>query len=72
MAVMALGVLLIIVALVLGGIDYLGFYDFGPMFGRHLYFYGVVGVIGLVGIILAIWSLMKQEAPKKETTVTPQ
>ncbi|MCJ7767130.1 hypothetical protein MUP79_01890 [Candidatus Bathyarchaeota archaeon] len=67
MAVTALGALLIIIALILGAVDYLGYYDFGPMFGRHMYFYSVMGVIGLIGIILAVWPMMKQEAPKKET-----
>jgi hypothetical protein len=46
----------------------MGAYDFGVTYGsgNGWYFYGLAGVIGLIGIILAAWSLMKTEQPKKE------
>jgi hypothetical protein len=60
----ALGVLLVLIALVLGGIELFNIYDFVPVLGgRHLYVYGVFGVIGLIGLILAFWALMKKETP---------
>ncbi len=64
---MLVGVLLIIIALVLGAVRYLGAYDFGVSYGSGSgwYFYGLVGVIGLIGIILAAWYFMKTEQPKK-------
>jgi hypothetical protein len=59
-----LGLLLVLIALVLGGIELFNVYDFAPaMGGRHLYVYGAFGVIGLIGLILAFWALMKKETP---------
>jgi hypothetical protein len=66
---LGLGALLIIIALILGGLQLSNAYDFTPsMGGRHLYVYGVFGVIGLIGIIIAAWALMKKETPKATTT----
>jgi hypothetical protein len=66
---MLFGVLLIIIALILGALQH--FY-YGPnnqsLYGSDAnkwYFYGLVGVIGLVGIILAAWYFMKTEQPQK-------
>jgi predicted tellurium resistance membrane protein TerC len=57
---MILGAILIIIALVLGGLQHIHhIYS-----GNHWYFYGSVGVVGLVGIVLVVWSFMKK-APKK-------
>jgi hypothetical protein len=61
------GAALILIALILGGMELLGIYDFAQFVGRRLYFYGIVGIIGLFGIILAFWGLMKKEAPGKAT-----
>lgn len=59
---LGLGVVLIIVAIILGAVRYLGVYDFGLSYGtgNGWYFYGLAGVIGLVGIALAAWGYMKQ------------
>jgi ABC-type Na+ efflux pump permease subunit len=72
---LGLGALLIIIALILGGLQFFwdnnGYgYDFTPTMGRRLVVYGVFGVIGLIGIIIAAWALMKKETPKAATTTT--
>lgn len=62
---MSVGVLLIIIALILGLVQHFGVY---PIYGSEdykWYFYGLVGVIGLIGIVLAAWYFMKTEQPKK-------
>jgi Na+/melibiose symporter-like transporter len=69
---LALGVLLIIIALILGAVQHFTSYNIYGDEGNKWYFYGLVGVIGLIGIILAAWSLMKTEAPAKEETKTTQ
>ena len=59
----AIGAVLIIVALILGGLQLLHIYNiYGTSYNKW-YFYGAVGVIGLIGIILAAWGLMKKETP---------
>lgn len=62
------GVVLIIIALILGGVRYAGAYDFGVTYGsgNGWYFYGLVGIIGLIGIIVAVWGLMKTEPTPKQ------
>lgn len=58
----ATGIVLIIIALILGGLQFFNIYDFTPMLGnRRLYAYGLFGIIGLIGIILAAWGAMKKE-----------
>ena len=71
---MAVGVLLIIIALILGGVRLSGRDDLYVPYksGSGWYFYGLVGIIGLIGIIIAVWGLMKREAPAKETQPTEQ
>jgi len=61
----AIGAVLIIVALILGGLQLLHIYNIYGTSDNKWYFYGAVGVIGLVGIILAAWGLMKKETPSK-------
>jgi len=72
---LALGALLIVIALILGGLQFFwdsnGYgYDFTPTLGRRLVVYGLFGVIGLIGIIIAAWVLMKKEAPKAAAAAT--
>jgi hypothetical protein len=64
--ILALGVVLIIIAIILGAVRYSGAYDFGVAYGsgNGSYFYGLAGIIGLIGIILAAWSYMRK--PKKQ------
>lgn len=61
------GAVLVLIALILGGMQLLEIYNFSQFVGRRLYFYGIVGIIGLLGIILALWGLMKKEVPAKTT-----
>ena len=68
MKIAILGIVLVIIALILGGIQHFGMYNFYGTIDNKWYFYGVVGIIGLVGIILAAWSAMKKEAPKPTTS----
>ncbi|MGD0978991.1 MAG: hypothetical protein ABR962_07620 [Candidatus Bathyarchaeia archaeon] len=72
--ILALGIVLIIIAIILGAVRYSGAYDFGVGYGSGggTYFYGLAGIIGLIGIILAAWSYMKKlekpVEPKKQVT----
>jgi len=61
------GMLLIIIAIILGAVRYSNSYDFGIAYGQGngYYFYGLVGIIGLIGIVLAIWTYMKKTEPAK-------
>jgi hypothetical protein len=57
-----LGILLVIIAIIVGAVRYSNTYDFGVSYGAGygLYFYGLVGIIGLIGIIIAAWSYIKK------------
>ena len=62
------GMLLIIIAIILGAVRYSGTSDLGVAYGtgtNGYYFYGLVGVIGLIGIVLAVWAYMKKTEPAK-------
>ena len=64
--ILALGIVLVIIALVLGAVQHfnaLGYSIYGGDENKW-YFYGLVAVIGLIGIILAAWSYMRK--PKKQ------
>jgi hypothetical protein len=65
--ILALGIMLIIIAIILGAMQH--FY-FSPnnqsLYGgdeNKYYFYGLVAIIGLIGIILVAWSYMKKKKP---------
>jgi surface polysaccharide O-acyltransferase-like enzyme len=64
---LVIGALLILIALILGAVQHFGVHNLYGAQGHKWYFYGLVVVIALVGLILAVWSLMKTEAPAKTT-----
>jgi uncharacterized membrane protein YbjE (DUF340 family) len=59
---LALGIVLIVIALIFGAVRYIHAYDFGVGYGSGYgwYFYGLLGIAGLIGIILAAWSFTKR------------
>ena len=57
----AVGVLLIIIALILGVVQHFSIYNIYGAASNQWYFYGAIGILGLIGIILAAWGLMKKE-----------
>jgi hypothetical protein len=74
MTLMVVGVILILIALILGALQH--FY-YGPknenIYGsgaNKWYFYVLVGIIGLIGVVLVAWSLIIIEAPAKTTQPT--
>ena len=71
-AYVGVGVVLIIIALIVGGVQLLHLYNIYGAGENRWYFYGAVAVIGIIGIILAAWGLMKKEemkpAPKQAAT----
>jgi hypothetical protein len=61
--IVTVGIVLIIIALILGAMQHFGMYNFYGSDSNKWYFYGLVGIVGLVGIILAAWGAMKTETP---------
>jgi hypothetical protein len=58
------GAILLLIAIIIAVVRYLGYYDFGFAYGTGTYgyyFYGLAGIIGLIGIILIAWAYMKKE-----------
>jgi len=66
---LAIGAILIIIAIILGALQAANAPDFSKDWGwRHLYVYGLFGIIGLIGLIIAAWALMMKEKPKTTKT----
>jgi Na+/melibiose symporter-like transporter len=61
--ILAFGIVLIIIALILGAVQHFGVANIYGSDDNKWLFYGLVAVIGLIGIILAAWSYMRK--PKK-------
>lgn len=59
------GIVLIIIALILGGVQDLHFYNIYGGGASKWYFYSSIGIILLIGIALVAWSYMRQR-PQKE------
>jgi hypothetical protein len=68
MKIVAVGIVLIIIALIVGAMQHFGAYNFYGSDSNKWYFYALVGIIGLVGIILAAWGAMKKETPTPTTS----
>ncbi|MGD0160363.1 MAG: hypothetical protein ABSB89_08705 [Candidatus Bathyarchaeia archaeon] len=74
--VLALGVVLIIIAIILGAIQVGAhvFSIYGSSTTKYGY-YGLVGIIGLIGIILAAWAYMmkpKMQKPEQKQEIKPE
>jgi Na+/melibiose symporter-like transporter len=69
--ILAVGVVLIIIALILGGVQKFVMNIYGSSDNKW-YFWVLVGLIGLIGIILAAWSYMRKPKPKAKTQTQAQ
>jgi hypothetical protein len=58
---LVLGVVIIIIALIFGGVQLLHVYNIYGSGSNKWYYYGSIGVIGLVGIMVTVWSLLKKQ-----------
>ena len=65
MVLLIVGLVLIVIAVILGGIQVSHAYNIYGATAHKWYFYGGVAVIGIVGIILAAWAALKKETPKQ-------
>ena len=66
--IVAVGIVLIIIALILGAIQHFGMYNFYGSDANKWYFYSLVGIVGLIGIVIAAWGAMKKEMPMPTTS----
>ena len=64
----SLGAVLIVIALILGGVQDLHIYNIYGSTSNKGYFYVTVEVLGLIGIILPLWSFLKKETPQQTKT----
>jgi hypothetical protein len=64
MTALVLGVVLIVIALIFGGVQLLHIYNIYGSGSNKWYYYGSVSAIGLIGIILVVWSLLKKQTTK--------
>lgn len=60
--------MLILVAIILGGIQHFSGFNIYGSEDNKWYFYSAVVIIGLIGIALVAWFFMKKETPQKEQT----
>jgi ABC-type enterochelin transport system permease subunit len=65
MTVLVLAAVLVVIALILGGVQDLHIYNIYGASSNKWYFYGAVGIILLLGIILAAWGLLRKETAKQ-------
>jgi len=56
----ALGILLIIIAIILAVVQHFGVANLYGDVSNRWYFYGLVIIIGIIGIILIAWAYMKK------------
>jgi hypothetical protein len=54
------GIVLVIIAIILGAVQHFAVYNIYGSADNKWYFYGLVGVIGVIGILLAAWAYMKK------------
>ncbi len=64
---LTLGIVLIIIALIFGGIQLTAhvFNIYASNTTKYAY-YGTFGIIGLIGIIITIWTYMKKPTPTQK------
>lgn len=67
MAGKALGILLIIIAIILALVQHFGGYNLYGDVSNKWYFYGLLIVVGVIGIILTAWGYMKPSPKAAET-----
>jgi len=65
MVFLIVGIVLIVVALILGGIQVSHAYNLYGASAHKWYFYGGVAVVGVIGIVLVIWGAVMKETPKQ-------
>ena len=68
---LVLGLVLIIVALIAGGLQISDVYKLSGNPAHTPYFYAGVVVIGAIGVILAAYGLLRKETPKQTNPKNP-
>jgi len=62
------GVMFIVIALILSGVQILEVYNIYGVSANKRYFYGAVAIIEIIGIILSVRVKMKKGTPKQTTS----
>ena len=60
-----IGIVLVLIALILGGVQDLRVANIYGGAENKWYFYGALGAVLLIGVVLMAWGLLKKEAPKQ-------